>query len=194
MKGKVSSTQSFTHKLLKAVALSGTIVIVASNPYFGLYLFKGIQKELKRRKWRQFYNTLHQLKRQKRLDIFHNNDGTYKVELTDLGKKVVHQYDLNSLNIPKQEKWDGRWRFFSFDIPVHKKEARAALLGKLKELGLILVQRSLWAHPFECRKELMIIAKAFEVESHVLYIAAQEVSGGEWLRVKFNKQNQTMLI
>jgi len=169
-------------------------MVAASSPYFGLSLARGIKKELNRRKWRQFYNTLHHLKKQKRIDIFENNNGTYQVQLTDLGQKIVDRYDLHSLVIPRPLKWDGQWRFFSFDIPAHKKEARFALLSKLKELGFILVQRSLWAYPFECYNELMIIAKVFKVEPHVLYLSTQYTSGGDWLRAKFNKQNPHILI
>lgn len=190
--GKISSSKSFAHKLLKILALSGAVAIAATSPYFGLNLIKGIEKEMKRKKWRQFYNTLHQLKKQKRLDIFQNDVGTYKVELTILGQKIVKRHDLDNLTIERPKQWDGQWRFFSFDIPVYKKEARFALLSKLKDLGFILVQRSLWAYPFECQKELMVMAKAFEVESHVLYLSAGYTSGGEWLRAKFSKQNPTI--
>lgn len=192
--GRVSSAKSFAHKLLKVLAVSGAVAIAATSPYFGLNLIRGIEKELRRRKWRQFYNTLHQLKKQKRIDIFQNNDGSYKVTLTSLGNNIVCRYDLDNLTIPRPEKWDGQWRFFSFDIPAYKKEARFALLSKLKELGFVLVQRSLWAYPFECQKELMIIARAFGVESHVLYLSTHYTSGEAWIKKRFNQKSSFTLI
>src|SRR3989344_1196977 len=188
-----SIKSSFSHRLLKTRAISGMVIVAASNPYFGLSLINGIGHDLKKKKWREFYKELYRLKTKKRLNVSQNNDGTYKVEVTSIGKNRVARYDLDNLQIKKPSSWDGGWRFFAFDIPTDKKNARQALLSKLKDLGFIMVQKSLWAHPFECREELAVISKAFEVESYVSSFVAWEVEGDWILRIKFQDKNKLNL-
>ena len=170
------------------------VLIAATSPYFGIGLIKGIKYELRRKKWRQFYNDLYRLKRQKRISVNQNPDGSYAVTITQIGKDWVGKYDLDTLEIKKPEEWDGFWRFFTFDIPAKKKAARYALLNKLKELGFIMVQRSLWAHPYECREELAVIAKAFEVEPHVHFFVAHDFDQDWRLRDLFKRYNGVTLV
>ena len=191
--GKVKYKESFSYKLLKTLALGGSILIAASSPYFGLKILQGIGQESSRKSWRQFYNELYRLRRQKRINVSQNPDGSYNVIISNLGKKLVEKHELDDLEIKRPERWDGFWRFLSFDIPSNKKLARYSLLNKLKELGFIMAQNSLWAHPFECRKELAVIAHAFEVQSHVCFFVAHEADNDSWLREKFEKRNRMIL-
>ena len=187
---------SFARKLLKLLAVSGTVLIAASNPYFGLSLIKGIQREIARKKWRQFYNDLYRLKRQKRLNVLQKPDGAYEVTITNLGSKIAKTYELDDLQIKRPDQWDGFWRFIAFDIPSKNpksKLARRSLLKKLKELGFIMVQRSLWVHPFECRGELAVIAKAFEIEPYVHFFVAHDFDKDLDLRGKFQRYSSLNL-
>jgi len=187
--GKKRFKESFSYKFLKVLALSGSVIVAASSPYFGLNLLRGLGQESKQKSWRQFYNELYRLRRRKRINVSQNPDGSYTVSINALGKKVVEKYDFDDLGIKRPEQWDGFWRFLSFDIPARKKLARYSLLNKLKELGFIMVQNSLWVHPFECRKELAVIAKAFEVEPYVRLFVAHETDRDWWLRREFKKRN-----
>jgi DNA-binding transcriptional regulator PaaX len=120
-------------------------------------------------------------------------NGSYEVTLTNLGSKVAARYWLDDLEIKKPEQWDGFWRFIAFDIPSKNpksKLARYSLLKKLKELGFIMVQRSLWVHPYECREELAVIAKAFEVEPYIHFFVAHDFDKDFELRRKFKKYNR----
>lgn len=182
---------SLTHKILKAVSIGGVVLIAATNPYFGLAFFKGLRGDLERKKWREFYLQLKRLHKTKRLNVEQGPDGSFKVTITQLGKDYVARYDLDSLKIKKPEYWDGLWRFCSFDIPSDKQVARYALLGKLKELGFIMVQKSLWAHPFECREELAVLGRAFSVESYLYCFLASDFDNHQnnYLKIKFERKN-----
>lgn len=192
---RVKTVKSFSYKLLKIVALSGAVVVAASNPYFGLRIRGAFQQELKRKKWKEFYRAINSLRWKKRLNVTQNSDGTYTLEITQMGKNTVEKYDLDNLKIEKPDQWDGGWRVISFDIPSNKKVARQALLTKLKELGFIMLQKSIWIHPFECRKELAVVAKAFEIEPYVYCFIAWEFSGEKnyKLRKKFEFKNGIIL-
>ncbi len=191
--GKKKFRESFSYKLLRALVLGGSVIVAATNPYFGLNILRGIKQELKQKSWRQFYNELYRLRSRKRINVSQNPDGSYVVAVSTLGKKVVEKYILDDLEIKKPEQWDGFWRFLSFDIPSIKKLARYSLLNKLKELGFIMVQNSLWAHPYECRKELAVIAKAFEVEPYVHFFVAHDADKDRWLKEEFRKRNKIAL-
>ena len=191
-----SKQNSFARKLLKLLALSGTVLIAASSPYFGLGLVRGIQKEIDRKKWRQFYNDLYRLRRQKRINAVQKSNGSYEVTITSLGSKMAKTYELDDLQIKKPDRWDGFWRFIAFDIPSKNpksKLVRNTLLSKLKELGFIMVQKSLWAHPYECREELAVITRAFEVEPYVHFFVAHDFDKDYKLRDKFRKLNKLEL-
>ena len=170
-------------------------MIAATNPYFGLAFFKGIRRDLERKKWRDFYLQLKRLQKTKRLNVEKNLDGSFKVTITQLGKDYVARYDLDSLEIKRPESWDGLWRFCSFDIPSNKQIARYALLNKLKEIGFIMVQKSLWAHPFECREELAVLGRAFNVEPYIYCFMASDFDGHQnnYLKLKFEKKNGEVL-
>ncbi|MDP3697290.1 MAG: hypothetical protein Q8R55_04675 [Candidatus Taylorbacteria bacterium] len=192
---KVKSKDSFSHKLLKAIAMGGAVVIASTNPYFGIRALGAFQRELKRKQWKEFQKAVYNLKRTKRLNVTQNQDGTYTLEITQIGKNTVEKYDLATLKISKPDEWDGGWRVISFDIPKNKKAARQVLLSKLKELGFIMLQKSIWVHPFECRKELAVVAKAFEVEPYVYCFIAWEFSGEKEYRLKklFETKNNLVL-
>ena len=186
---------SLTHKILKAISIGGIVLIAASSPYFGLAFFKGIRRDLERKKWRDFYAQLKKLQKSKRLNAEQNPDGSFTVTITQLGKDYVARYDLDSLEIKKPESWDGLWRICSFDIPSDKQVARYALIGKFKELGFIMIQKSVWAHPFECREELAVLGKAFNIEPHMYCFMASDFycHQNNHLKIKFERKNRTIL-
>ena len=180
---------SFSRHFLKALAVGGVVVIASSNPYFGLNVIGAFKKQLDKKKWKEFYKELYMLKYRKRINVSENPDGSYNVKITNLGKNLVTKYNLNDLTINQPEQWDGFWRFCSFDIPGVKKHARQALLAKLKDLGFIMAQKSLWTHPFECREELAVIAKAFEVEPYIHFFVAHDIDKDRFFRKKFSDKS-----
>jgi len=185
---RIKLKESFSYKLLRVLAMSGSVVLASTNSYFGLNVAGAFKKELDRKKWGEFHREMNKLKIKKRINVSENSDGSYNVEITNLGKNLVAKYNLDDLIIKKPEQWDGFWRFCSFDIPGPKKQARQALLSKLKELGFIMAQKSLWTHPFECREELAVIAKAFEVEPYIHFFVAHDLDKDLFLRKKFTSK------
>ena len=110
-----------------------------------------------------------------------------------MGKEIVARYDLDNLRVGKPDQWDGLWRIFIFDIPADKR-GRHYLIMKLKELGFIMIQKSVWAHPFECREQLAVICKAFEIEPYVLSFIASDMDDDKRIRQNFEKLNGIKLV
>jgi len=183
---------SFSYKLLKLLAVSGSVILAASSPYFGLAAGRALKKELDKKKWREFYRHLSSLKNKKRINVSQNPDGTYNVAITTFGKDLVTRHSLDDLKIKKPDAWDGGWRFCAFDIPKEaNKLARYALVDKLKELEFVMVQKSLWAHPFECREELAVISRAFETEPYTCMFIAYEMDVDKERKLKKKFYAQT---
>ncbi len=65
------------------------------------------------------------------------------------------------------EKWDGRWRVVSWDIPERRKEARNLLRYKLKYIGFVQFQKSVWGSKINCTKQLREFIKKVGIEDWV---------------------------
>ena len=183
----------FPNKLLKVLIVGGVVTVAAINPLFGLLTAKVIEEELKKRKWKRFKDDLYYLKRQGLIKMDRNSDGSYKIKATSTGIRCVKNRFLDDILIAIPQKWDKQWRLVIFDIPTIKKWARYAFLARLKKLGFFMLQRSVWAYPFKCQKEIRILAKMLEIDSHVCYMTCSEISEGDYLKKEFEKINQIQL-
>jgi CRISPR-associated endonuclease Cas2 len=113
-------------------------------------------------------------------------DGELLVTFNEKGKELLLRYKLDELKIPKPRRWDGRWRIVIFDIPEKKKLAREVLREKLKQLGFYKLQKSVFIHPFECQREIELIARVYEVEPYVYFIRADYIDNQEKIKEKFS--------
>ena len=171
--------------ILKAMALIGIFAVAAGSPYFWMQLGKNLQ-----RRDRYFKNNYSQtqigsaLNRLKRTNmvVLKEKDGKFTVELSEKGKKKVQQITIDDLKNKKPEQWDGVWRVVIFDIPERQKYGRAALREKMKDLGFYQLQKSVWAFPYDCEKEIELLANFFEIYDYVNFIEAKKVSNDEELK------------
>ena len=88
-----------------------------------------------------------------------NKDKTITLVLTENGKEKTLIYDLDSIKLQQQDKWDGLWRIVIFDVPERFKKGRNALSSKLKQLGLYPLQKSVFIYPYECKDEIDFIVE-----------------------------------
>ena len=94
------------------------------------------------------------------------------------------QFDLENLKISNRGPWDKKWRLIMFDIPESKKSAREALRNKLKDLGFIQFQRSIWLYPYSCKDEIDFITEYFSVAKYINLITVK-IEDDKPLRAKF---------
>ena len=133
---------------------------------------------------RDISRTLWQLRRTKLLE-FREEGKMVKIVLTESGRKRVLSYQLDEMVIKEPKRWDGDWHIVVFDIPEKKKAARNALAEKMRQLGLVLFQKSVWIYPYSCKDEIDFIAKVFEVEKYVHYIETKSITNDDLLRSRF---------
>lgn len=110
----------------------------------------------------------------------------WSLKLLRQGRVYTQQIQFEKLVLPKAKTWDGKWRLFSFDIPEEYKNARNMLRRKLKSLGCYNIQRSLFAYPYDCRRELEIVAEHYGVSKFTLFAEVSYIDLDKELRKFFN--------
>ena len=177
----------FMGPVLYYLLMSGTLLIALSSPTGVRRLSRVIGVELKRADARRkFFWTVAYLRRKKLIDYREAPDGTISLTLTEQGRRRALRYKLDAMKLEKPARWDGKWRIIAFDIPETKRGGRDALRLKLKELGLIQLQKSIWAWPYECKNEVDFIAQLFAIGPHVHYFVAESVTSDKFLKYKFD--------
>lgn len=165
---KKSKTE-ITKTIIKCILIGGGIVIATTNPMFGYKILPKILKyakyKLKSKKDnKKFYDTFTRLK----------NKGFIKMEykgkqlcisLTKEGKEKAGKYQIDDLEIKKAKKWDKKWRILIFDIEEKHLMKREALRGKIKELGLYQLQKSVWVCPYNFYNEINMLRNFFGLKN-----------------------------
>jgi len=165
MKKKKTKVE-ITKIIIKGILISGGIVIAATNPTFGVRilpkLLKYAQYEMKKRKneKKKFYDTFSRLKNKGLIQMEYKGKQIH-ITLTEEGKKYAGKYQIDDLEIKKTKKWDKKWRVLIFDIDNKHKAKREALRGKIIELGLYQLQKSVWVCPYHFQKEADIMRNFF---------------------------------
>ncbi|EKD56945.1 MAG: hypothetical protein ACD_58C00039G0006 [uncultured bacterium] len=166
--------------LLWLLKIGGITCLSTLDPKLPTKLLKGYLKNKNRLKER-----LKRLEARKWIKISEVGD-QIKLELVEDGIKKAYYYQLENLKIKKSEKWDGLWRVVIFDVPEEKKVARDVLRNKLKELGFVQLQKSVFVLPYPCKKEIDIIRETYKIWPHVTYMLVKEIDLQEKLVNHFN--------
>lgn len=166
------------------------IAIAATSPFFLVNLAKiflldkkHFKKEYDKNKVAKAFERL----KRNRVIILKEEGDKFKVELTEKGKRKVEELKLDDMIIKIPPVWDGKWRIIIFDIPekFHKR-ARNALREKLQKLGFFQLQKSVWALPYPCEKEVQFLCEVFDISRFVNIITAYKIHNDVILRKYFN--------
>lgn len=125
------------------------------------------------------------LRKQKLIEIEENGEHC-KIVLTENGQKVYLRFNYEEMKIKEPKIWDRNFRVVVFDIPEKKKAARDSLREKMKELGFVKFNDSVWVYPFRCQKEIDFIANYWEVGKYVHLILAKDITNRNILEKHFN--------
>lgn len=179
--------------ILKLLLTAGLFAVACTSPMFGATLARELIKSVKRKhkgkisakEKKKYYNAFYYLKRNKLIDIEYRGNQMY-FSLTDEGKKKAGRYKIDELKIKKPKNWDKKWRVLIFDIEDKHKIKREALRGKLKELGLCQLQKSVWVCPYEFKKEMRILREFFGLNTgEMKVINAFEIEDDKSIREFF---------
>ncbi len=92
--------------------------------------------------------------------------------LTPAGKSkfLLHQY--YTLTLKGRKRWDGKWRMVLFDIPEARRKVRDALRKKLKELGFLEFQKSVFIFPYPCDDEINFVINFLDIADYAYCVEA----------------------
>lgn len=132
--------------------------------------------------------SLHTLKSRGYITYKVSRDGlkiTY--ELTEKGKDLMQRHKIEEMDIPKERKWDGKWRFVMFDIPEKHRRSRDLLRKKLQKFEFFRLQQSVWVFPYPCEKEISFLCEYFNIKDNVLVFTG-EVNADKKLKEYFREK------
>src|SRR3989344_2085919 len=108
------------------------------------------------------------------------------ISLTEKGEKVFLRFNYENMKIKPKIIWDGNFRMIIFDIPEIKRNARDSLREKMKELGLVKFNDSVWIFPYPCQKEIDFIANYWNIGKYVHFALVRDITNKDYLEKYFN--------
>jgi hypothetical protein len=169
---------------LALVILSGVAVVATVAP--GLSILARGYRRSNGYSRDQLYGAMQNLKRGKYVEESAGKNGKPRIRLTKKGAEHFKKILFEDVRLPNPPKWDEKWRFVLFDIPIKYTKAREALRWRLKALGFYQYQKSVWAYPHPCEKEILYVADYFNVGQFVEILEVTHLSNDTELKKHFN--------
>lgn len=185
--GSKTTKSQITRVALITIAISATPIVVMGGAALGnaVQVFKMFNKN-KSYKNRQIADAVRSLHRNKLVEYVSSINGVTTIRITQKGESKIRSFAIDLIKIKKPKKWDGKWRIVMFDLPVQYKNIRNSLRLKLKQIGFIQFQKSVWLYPYPCFDELLFIADYYKVSKYIEIVTASEVLNDIKLRKAFS--------
>jgi len=169
--------------ILKTILAIGVVGVIIALPGIA-HIFTMFKPKNARENYR-IKQTVDRLEKGGYIEKIRNKNGVEKIKITQKGKQKVLKYDFNKMKIKIPKKWDGLWRVVIFDIPEDKRKVRNAINFKLKDLGFVPLQKSVFIFPYECRDEIDFVGEFFHVRKYIRYMEMKDIDDDEKLKKKF---------
>lgn len=172
---------------LRAVATVGVLTIAATSPYFLTNFVRNYFKDASDSRKKKALTRAFDYARRRQFIAWDEKDDKIYVTLLEEGRRKIQEYNFDEMALPQKRRWNGKWHIIIFDIPEKKKAAREALREKFQDLGMVMLQKSAWVWPYECRNEIRLIQEVFGLnEKEVNYIVADYIEEERSPRKHFN--------
>ena len=172
-------------KKVLLLLLAGISLGLTKRPDYQWKINKEVSKEWEKINQERLKEIIKEFYQEKLVEYKEKPDGSIEIILTEKGKLKALEGKIDELEIEIPRNWDKLWRIVIFDIPEKKKRARDALRRKLKELGFLELQKSVFIFPYECKDEIEFIVEVFEIRRYVRYLIVKEITNEEELLLKF---------
>lgn len=128
---------------------------------------------------------LGQLKKQKYVTIEELPDGHTTIKITKQGMMRALSYQVDSMHIQTQKRWDGLWRVVIFDIEEKHRRLRDIFRRRLVQLNLFQLQKSVFVSPYPCFDEIEFLRELYGVAFSAKYLLVQKIEDDLLLRSHF---------
>ncbi|MEK7569296.1 MAG: hypothetical protein AAB500_00170 [Patescibacteria group bacterium] len=184
---RVIDKESNSGKIIRALGVGIGISVALSNRRASYKVTKYFIKEIfgLNERPKRISTYFLRLRKQRLIEIVEEGKH-HKLVLTENGRKVYLRFNYEEMKIKEPKIWDRNFRVVVFDIPEKKKAARDSLREKMKELGFVKFNDSVWVYPFRCQKEIDFIANYWEIGKYVHLILAKDITNRNILEKYFN--------
>ena len=172
-------------KKVLLLLLAGISLALTKRPDYQWKIIKKTSKEWEKINQERLKEIIKEFYQEKLVEYKEKPNGSIEIILTEKGKLKALEGKIDELEVEIPKTWDKLWRVVIFDIPEKKKRARDALRRKLKELGFLELQKSVFIFPYECKDEIEFIVEVFEIRRYVRYLVVKEITNEEELLLKF---------
>lgn len=159
--------KSDTTKKILLLLLAGIALGLSTSPRAPKRIFRALSREWREIDRNRLYRNVKKME-DNGVVRYVNKGEWWNVELTVKGGRLADKIKLNEIRIIKPKKWDKKWRLVFFDIPESNRVSRDALRKKIKELGFLEIQKSIFVFPYPCWNEISRVVKFFELEKNVI--------------------------
>lgn len=184
---KIIDKQSNSGKIIRALGVGIGITVALANKRTSYKVTKLLVKEIfgLNKKPPNMAGYFFKLRKQKLIEI--KKDGNcHRIFLTENGREIFLRFSYEELKIKNPKIWDRNFRVVVFDIPETKRTARNSLREKMKELGFVKFNDSVWVYPYSCQKEVDFIANYWRIGKYVHFILARDITNRDLLEKAFD--------
>jgi len=184
---RIIDKESNSGKIIRALGMGIGISVALSNRRTSYKMTKILIKEVfgLNKQSKNYSKYFSKLRKQKLIYI--KKDGNDdRVCLTENGEKIFLRFNYENLEIKPQKIWDRNFRMIVFDIPEVKRASRDSLREKMKELGLVKFNDSVWVFPYPCQKEIDFIASYWGIGKYVHFALVKDLTNRDRLERYFN--------
>lgn len=164
-----------------ALAAGPTVFAVLAGAGF---VFSADEKIVRRK----VKSSVQYLRRRKYITLVKNKDGM-RISATRKGEAIIkaHLARRDLLKpIERPARWDGKWRLVLFDIASDERTKRNAFRSMVRRLGAVMVQKSVWVHPFDCSEQIDLLRDAFTFsEKELRLVVADSIGDDRKYRMHF---------
>lgn len=184
---KIIDQESNSGKIIRALGMGVGITVALANKRTSYKITKLLIKEIfgLNKKPKNMPSYFLKLRKQRLIEI--KKDGSrHKIFLTENGRGIFLRFNYEELKIKNPKIWDRSFRVIVFDIPETKRSARDSLREKMKELGCVKFNDSVWVYPYPCQKEIDFIANYWGIGKYVHFILARDITNRDLLEKTFH--------
>ncbi len=184
---RIIDKNSNSGKIIRALGIGIGITAALSNRRTSYKITKLLLKQIfgLNKKPKNIPNYFLRLRKFNLIEI--KEDGDYhNIILTENGQRIFMRFNYEELKIKEPRIWDRNFRMIVFDIPEKKRAARDSFREKIKELGCVRFNDSVWVYPYPCQKEIDFIANYWEIGKYVHFVVAKDITNRVILERRFN--------
>ena len=176
---------SITAQKILLLLAGGVALGFSSSPRGYAKIKKALSRELEKINQRKINTAVKRLYESKLISYTENKDDSVSLTINREGRAKALRYKVDEMKIVVPEKWDKKWRIIIFDVPEKQKRLRDTLRIKLKQLGLLELQKSVFVHPYGCKDEIDFVVELYDATRYVRFIEAVNIDNELHLKKRF---------